>query len=76
MGEDKSLLYSNVERLSRELEASGCARVIIMCGSKDRSNLFNGECHIDTKDTLAESLFELISALQGEIQLAPCDAYC
>ena len=75
MGEDKSLLYSNVERLSRELEASGCARVIIMCGSKDRSALFNGECHIDTKNTLAESLLELISALQGEIQLAPCDAY-
>ena len=75
MGEDKSLLYSNVERLCRELEASGCDRVIIMCGSEDRSGLFTGECHIDTKDTLAESLLEIISAIQGEIQLAPCDAY-
>lgn len=75
MGEDKSLLNSNVERLSRELEESGCERVIIMCGSEDRSDLFSGECHIDTKDTLAESLFELISSLHGTIQLAPCDAY-
>ena len=27
------------------------------------------------KETLAESLFELISTLQGTLQLAPCDAY-
>ena len=75
MGEDKSLLNSNVERLSRELEASGCERIIIMCGSEDRADLFPGECHIDTKETLAESLFDLISTLLGTIQLAPCDAY-
>ena len=75
MGEDKSLLNSNVERLARELEASGCERVIIMCGSEERADLFPGECHIDTKETLAESLFELISNLHGTIQLAPCDAY-
>ena len=75
MGEDKSLLNSNVESLSRELQASGCERIIIMCGSEDRTDLFPGECHIDTKETLAESLFELISSLHGTIQLAPCDAY-
>lgn len=75
MGEDKSLLNSNVERLSRELEISGCERVIIMCGSEERADLFPGECHIDTKETIAESLFELISSLHGTIQLAPCDAY-
>lgn len=75
MGEDKSLLNSNVERLSKELEASGCERVIIMCGSEERADLFPGECHIDTKETLAESLFELVSSLHGIIQLAPCDAY-
>ena len=75
MGKDKSLLNSNVERLSRELQASGCERIIIMCGSEERSDLFLGECHIDTKETLAESLFELISDLHGTIQLAPCDAY-
>ena len=75
MGEDKSLLNSNVERLSRELEASGCGRIIIMCGDESRVDLFTGECHIDTKDTLAESLFELVSVIQGSIQLAPCDAY-
>ncbi|NDF34135.1 MAG: hypothetical protein EB157_06200, partial [Euryarchaeota archaeon] len=75
MGEDKSLLNSNVERLARELETSGCGRVIIMCGSEDRADLFPGECYIDTKETLAESLYELISTLQGTIQLAACDAY-
>ena len=49
MGEDKSLLNSNVERLSKELEASGCTRIIIMCGDENRSDLFSDECHIDTK---------------------------
>ena len=66
-------LNSNVEVL-KELEASGCTRIIIMCGDENRSDLFSDECHIDTKETLAESLFELISALQGTL-LAPCDAY-
>jgi len=75
MGKDKSLLNSNVERLSKELKSSGCERVIIMCGSEDRAELFSGECHIDTKETLAESLFELVSNLHGTIQLAACDAY-
>ncbi len=75
MGKDKSLLNSNVERLSKELKSSGCKRVIIMCGSEDRAELFSGECHIDTKETLAESLFELVSNLHGTIQLAACDAY-
>ena len=75
MGKDKSLLNSNVERLSRELHASGCERIIIMCGSEDRADLFPGECQVDTRETLAESLFELISNLHGTIQLAPCDAY-
>jgi len=46
-----------------------------MCGSEDRAELFSGECHIDTKETLAESLFELVSNLHGTIQLAACDAY-
>ena len=37
--------------------------------------LFDEECVIDSKETLAESLFDLVSGLNGIIQLAPCDAY-
>jgi molybdopterin-guanine dinucleotide biosynthesis protein A len=75
MGEDKSLINSNVTRLSKEMRKSGCTRVIVMCGTKERSSLFEEECVPDSSETLAESLLNLLSGLRGRVQLAPCDAY-
>ncbi len=75
MGEDKSLIYSNVERLANEMRAAGCKRILVMCGDLDRVSLFQEECVVDSKDNLAESLFDVISDLSGIVQLAPCDAY-
>ena len=75
MGEDRSLINSNVARLSKELKAAGCNRIIVMCGDESRRNLFDEECHLDTKNSLAESLYDLILSLEGSIQLATCDAY-
>ena len=75
MGEDKSLINSNVERLANEMRKAGCDRIIVMCGSKDRAELFDEECVADSKESLAESLLDLIAKIRGTIQLAPCDAY-
>ena len=75
MGQDKSLINSNVSRLANELRLAGCSRIIIMCGTAERMDLFEEECVIDSKETLAESLYDFISQLTGKIQLAPCDAY-
>ena len=75
MGQDKSLINSNVNRLATELRISGCTRIVVMCGTTERMALFDEECIIDSKDSLAESLYDLISELGGKIQLAPCDAY-
>lgn len=75
MGEDKSLINSNVERLANEMRKSGCARVIVMCGTKLRADLFDEECIVDSKESLAESLLDVISEITGTVQLAPCDAY-
>lgn len=75
MGEDKSLINTNVERLAREMRMAGCTRIIVMCGSQERAELFEDECVIDSKESLAESLLEVIKGLSGTIQLAPCDAY-
>ena len=75
MGEDKSLINSNVERLAGELRKAGCQRIIVMCGDSDRVDLFEDECIIDSQDSLAESLLDVIRGLSGIIQLAPCDAY-
>ncbi|MGB1549393.1 MAG: molybdenum cofactor guanylyltransferase [Candidatus Poseidoniaceae archaeon] len=75
MGQDKSLINSNVSRLANELRLAGCSRVVVMCGTIDRMALFDEECVIDSKDSLAESLYDFISELSGQIQLASCDAY-
>jgi molybdopterin-guanine dinucleotide biosynthesis protein A len=75
MGEDKSLINSNVARLSKEMRKSGCTRIIVMCGTEERSSLFEEECIPDSSETLAESLLNLLSGLKGRVQLAPCDAY-
>ena len=75
MGQDKSLINSNVSRLANELRLAGCSRIIVMCGTTERMDLFEEECITDSKETLAESLFDFISQLTGKIQLAPCDAY-
>ena len=53
MGEDKSLINSNVKRLSNELKKAGCNRIVIMCGSKERMHLFEDECVPDTADSLS-----------------------
>ena len=75
MGQDKSLINSNVSRLANELRLAGCSRVVVMCGTTERMTLFDEECVIDSKDSLAESLYDFIADLSGRIQLAPCDAY-
>ena len=75
MGEDKSLINSNVDRLAAEMKSSGCDRVIVMTGTSERAELFDLECVPDYAESLGESLFELVSELEGRIQLAPCDAY-
>jgi molybdopterin-guanine dinucleotide biosynthesis protein A len=75
MGSDKSLIHSNVERLADELRKSGCSRVIVMCGTPQRSELFDEECIPDSADNLSDSLLTLLSQLNGSVQLAPCDAY-
>lgn len=75
MGEDKSLIYSNVSRLSKELKKSGCSRVVVMCGTPERFSLFEEECVADSSQTLAESLLDLLSGIEGLVQLVPCDAY-
>ena len=75
MGFDKSMINSNVSRLANEMRNAGCESVKVMCGTIERAKLFDEDCLVDSKETLAESLLEVIAQIQGVIQLAPCDAY-
>ena len=74
MGKDKAFLKGGVSRLAKEMRNSGCSRIIVMCGTKERSGLFSEECVEDAGETLAESLKILLDSLEGEIQLSSCDA--
>ena len=70
MGEDKSLIHSNVERLANEMRKSGCEHILVMCGDLDRVDLFQEECIVDSKDSLAESLFEVIHERQNSFTVS------
>ena len=76
MGQDKALLYDSVNNLLRSLEDKGC-RVVVACGSQERSVLFSGTSWPDPIE--AESLADVIrmfaTEYDEEIQLFPCDMY-
>lgn len=76
MNQDKSVMFDSVNKLSQMLTARGC-RVIVACGSEERTSLFNAECWIDPVGT--ESLAQVIHSFRQEydeeIQLFPCDMF-
>jgi hypothetical protein len=69
-------MFDSVNKLSQMLTARGC-RVIVACGSEERTSLFNAECWIDPVGT--ESLAQVIHSFRQEydeeIQLFPCDMF-
>ena len=69
MGQDKALLFSNVDRLASELSSSGCTRIIVMCGTVERQSLFEHETIPDKFDNLGESLIHVIAEIDGFIHI-------
>jgi len=76
MGEDKALINDSVNELSRKLIMRNC-RVIVACGSEERSRLFNSECWFDPieSNSLGEVLHAFLQGIDEEVQLFPCDMY-
>ena len=76
MGQDKALLYDSVNTLAKVLEDKGC-RVVVACGSEDRSVLFAGTSWPDPieANTLADVIRMFAIKHDEEIQLFPCDMY-
>ena len=76
MGQDKALLYDSVNTLTRVLEKKGC-RVVVACGSEERSQLFKSECWPDPPESksLGEVLHAFLQEFTDEVQLFPCDMY-
>lgn len=76
MNQDKSVMFDSVNKLSQMLTARGC-RVIVACGSEERTSLFNAECWIDPVGTesLAQVIHSFTQEYDEEIQLFPCDMF-
>ncbi|MGB1588365.1 MAG: molybdenum cofactor guanylyltransferase [Poseidonia sp.] len=77
MGQDKSAMFGGVARLQGVLHDAGIERTVVLCGSQERTSMFDGEVLADPEGV--EGLHELIpwirSTVQGDLLLIPCDAF-
>ena len=76
MGSDKALLFNSVMRIQNLSEEIGI-RSIVMCGSRDRTSLFEGEVWEDPEHStsISDLIKWLREEISGRIQLLPCDCY-
>ena len=77
MGQDKALMNGGVSRLLAVARDVGIQRIVTLCGTKERSSLFEGEVWPDPAscDSLMDVLAWAIAKVDDEIQLIPCDAF-
>ena len=76
MGSDKALLFNSVMRIQNLSEEIGI-RSIVICGSRDRKSLFEGEVWEDPEHStsISDLIKWLREVISGRIQLLPCDCY-
>ena len=76
MGSDKALLFNSVMRIQNLSEEIGM-RSIVICGSRDRNSLFEGEVWEDPEHStsISDLIKWLREEISGRIQLLPCDCY-
>lgn len=76
MGSDKALLFNSVMRIQNLSEEIGM-RSIVICGSRDRKSLFEGEVWEDPEHStsISDLIKWLREEISGRIQLLPCDCY-
>ena len=62
MGRDKAFLEGGVERITNELKKDNCKRIIVLCGTESRVELFSEECWPDPSSdmSVADILLSLI----------------
>lgn len=77
MGEDKSQMFGGVSRLIKQCKLSSVARIITLCGSKNRMEMFDGEVWPDPEfcSSLVELVAWSISQIDDDVILIPCDAF-
>ena len=77
MKQDKSTMFGGVKRIRDECIKANIARIITLCGSNDRMQLFHGEVWPDPDN--CHGIFPVIkwaiNELDDDVLLIPCDAF-
>ena len=77
MKQDKSTMFGGVKRIRDECIKANIARIITLCGSNDRMQLFHGEVWPDPDN--CHGIFPVIkwaiNQLDDDVLLIPCDAF-
>ena len=77
MKQDKSTMFGGVNRIRDECIKANIARIITLCGSNDRMQLFHGEVWPDPDN--CHGIFPVIkwaiNELDDDVLLRPCDAF-
>ena len=77
MKQDKSIMFGGVKRIRDECIKANIARIITLCGSNDRMQLFHGEVWPDPDN--CHGIFPVIkwaiNQLDDDVLLIPCDAF-
>ena len=77
MGEDKALMFDNTSRIQKIAENLGVNDCIILCGNKNRKELFQGNVWVDpiSVDGILDTIIWISKQIKGRIQLIPCDCF-
>ncbi|MEC7178233.1 MAG: NTP transferase domain-containing protein [Candidatus Thermoplasmatota archaeon] len=77
MKQDKSTMFGGVKRIRDECMKANITRIITLCGSNDRMQLFHGEVWPDPEN--CHGIFPVIkwaiNQLDDDVLLIPCDAF-
>ena len=77
MGQDKSLMFGGVERIRQLCMDCSIVKIITLCGSEERTSLFEGEVWPDPAhcQKLSDVIRWVHREISGPIQFIPCDAF-
>ena len=77
MKQDKSTMFGGVKRIRDECIKANITRIITLCGSNDRMQMFHGEVWPDPDN--CHGIFPVIkwaiNQLDDDVLLIPCDAF-
>ena len=77
MKQDKSAMFGGVKRIHDECDNANVSRIITLCGSAERIDLFPGEVWVDPIDCsgVLDVVRWSLKQLNDDVLLIPCDGF-